>query len=355
MSPNKIFHIFDDVDYSGKFMVNPQRHCSIKQMVFYAKYKFILPYIISNPSKNWNWNHVQYAFYCYIKNQYAYKQIIETRCIEFLCKYHEKITIWCEFTQYLSADFIQKHPNKGWYWHCISNKIINNFDINFLIQHKLFYLVYKHEDFSLDIVENNIEKEWAWSPLTSYASWKFINDHLDDQRWKWNIGYILNRKPITLKFMKENNTQIVFDFRDLSHNPHMTMDIVEYFIDENWNYLSLIKNGVVGVDFFVKHPEKVNDSVLRYLMEYSSIESMKQCFPEVVNNNYYEVEISKNNNITMKEIQNYADDINIFIMMNFNTFKGLEKRIKNRTQSFYILQQSLLSSEIVRHICTTFV
>jgi len=349
LPPDKIYHIFDDIDTITKRL--KVKYGFLRGYIKYVdiKHELILPYVMSNPDKNWNWNTLQNIFYRIIYNTER------SDYVEFLCKHHDKITIWNKLTKFVSADFIQKHPDKNWDWKSIS---VNEFDINFLIQNKQFSMLSEHNDLTLDIVEKNIEEEWNWVVLTRNTPFKLIEERLDGRKWKWDIGVILRSKPVTLEFIKNVFAEMpwAFSYIGLEINPHITIDIVEDLIDEKWNFdfAQLVENGIIGVNFFVKYPEKINGCVLQELSKYCPIESVIQHFPEVVDLYYFETDIAQNKHITMKDIKSNIDNINVFTMFHCNTFEYMEQRIKYRTQSLYVIQKSPLSSEIVRHICETY-
>lgn len=130
-------------------------------------------------------------------------------------------------------------------------------------------------DVTLDLVLNNPGKPWSWMTLSYHPNikmetiaetfdelpWdmmgvsqnpnvtlKFFMDHID---WQWNMYALsshLNFEPE--EFTTQLFTDIAWDWRNLSRNRSLTLDVIERFMDlVPWDFVGLSENPNVTISF----------------------------------------------------------------------------------------------------------
>lgn len=197
----------------------------------------------------------------------------------------------------------------------------------------------KEPDFN-EFVLRFKDKNLAWAELTARVD---LNTILMLPEKNWNFRLISLSKNLDLKILKKWEF-LPWDWQEMSKNPSLTLDIVEYFIDKNWLFYYI----KAPPEFMIKYSDKnwdwrrvdltqiPTDFILSHLDLDWNLSKMLEIIPFDL--------LSSNKIIAI----NYCTDINFIIenLESFNWNLGHLSKCSNITLNYldYILERKKVST-----------
>ena len=282
-SPNNEDLDFDDweIDYYwSKISSNPSisinfilenKHLNWDWISISSNPNITIEFIESNMDLPWDWNGLS---------------LNPNINMNFINKYYDKPWNWgcISANPNITIHTIEKYPNKEWVWKDISyNKNINIEYIKKNIEKNWSWTaISSNPNITMDNIKQNMNLPWNWDSilynpnLTLDFCIEFKEEfYLKIKRSPWNdvaiksnttLDIIINNPKfpweltnfgcnpnITIDFI---NTQIYKEkietnqkyynlfWKYLSKNKNITMDIIEKYIDENWNWYEIYQNNL---------------------------------------------------------------------------------------------------------------
>ena len=137
----------------------------------------------------------------------------------------------------VSADVIQSNITSDWDWQTLSGNY--NITLELISSTKDNNWNWKklsdNNFITWEFISQNIDLNWDWKILT-YK--KFItldiilNDLYKNKDWDWN--YISSTLPLTWDNIDSNRNKI--NFKSLTRNPNITLEIISAHPNEDWDY-----------------------------------------------------------------------------------------------------------------------
>jgi len=164
----------------------------------------------------------------------------------------------------IPLQYINKIPKNKWSYYKISrNENITPTFINQNLDYEWsYYELSQNKIITEDFIEQHINENWSWIYLSDNTnlSSEFIIKYID-KNWQYNNllkNYNLSLYAVELIINKINSNKYSYInnsmyFIDLHNNKNLTLDFIEKYNNERWNWYDLSSSNIMTLDFIKKY------------------------------------------------------------------------------------------------------
>jgi hypothetical protein len=178
--------------------------------------------------------------------------------LEFIIKHPEYPWNWHEVSKNpnLTPEFIEQYPDLPWNWSIITSRDI--ITMEFVEKHPHYewdwYSMSFNSNLTFNVITENPGKRWYWEHiLESNTTIPFENLDEYQEYWNWDMFSLSGNPALPIEFIIKNRKHL--DWRRLTCNSSITMDIVEAYPELPWDPRYFKHNPNITPEFIIKHPD----------------------------------------------------------------------------------------------------